>query len=81
MVLIAETCHAPTNPCGRRVLLSAPFDILKMQPDGSTYWVESAEDLDTAKARVRVLVKYFPGQYVIVDNATGEKIVIGPTLH
>jgi hypothetical protein len=61
--------------------LSAPFDILKMQPDGSTYWVEAAEDLDTAKGRVRVLLKYFPGQYVIVDNTTGEKVVIGPTLH
>jgi hypothetical protein len=51
-----------------------------MQPDGSTYWVEATEDFDTAKARVRVLVKYFPGQHVIVDNTTGEKVVIGPTL-
>jgi hypothetical protein len=59
-------------------VLSARFDILKMQPDGNTYCVESAEDLDTATGRARILVKYFPGQYVIVDNATGDKTFIPP---
>jgi len=44
-----------------------------MQLDGNTYWIEAAKDLETAKARVRILVNNFPGQYVIVDNATGEK--------
>jgi hypothetical protein len=36
-----------------------------------------AEDLETAKARAQVLAETFPGQYVIVDNMTGEKIFIG----
>jgi hypothetical protein len=57
--------------------LAAPFDIFKRQPDGNTYWVEGAEDLETAKARAQVLAETFPGQYVIVDNMTGEKIFIG----
>jgi hypothetical protein len=55
------------------VALSAPFDIFKQEPDGHEYWVESAEDLETAKARARLLAETFPGQYVIVDNTTGEK--------
>jgi hypothetical protein len=54
--------------------LSAPFDIFKQQPDGNAYWVEAAQDLETAKARVQVLAEHFPGQYFIVDNMTGKKI-------
>jgi hypothetical protein len=57
--------------------LSVAFDIFKQQPDGNAYWIDAAPDLETAKARVRVLAKSFPGQYVVVDNATGEKFFIG----
>jgi hypothetical protein len=56
--------------------LSARFDIFKQQPDGIDERVEAAQDLETAKARVRVLAEAFPGHYIIVDNATGEKISI-----
>jgi hypothetical protein len=56
--------------------LPAPFDIFKQQPDGNADWVEAAKDLESAKARVRVLAEYFPGQYFIVDNARKTKIFI-----
>jgi hypothetical protein len=61
--------------------LSAPFDIFKRLLDGSTYWVEGAEDLEAAEARARVLAENFPGQYIIVGNTTGEKIFIGTRLN
>jgi hypothetical protein len=57
--------------------LSAPFDIFKQQPDGNAYWVEAAQDFETAKARAQDLAEHFPGQYVVVDNTTGEKLFIG----
>jgi hypothetical protein len=57
--------------------LAAPFDIFKQQPDGNDYWVEGAEDLETAIARARVLAETFPGLYVIIDNMTGQKFSIG----
>ena len=57
----------------------AAFDIFKMQADGSLYWVEAFEDLEAAKAFARVLAEHFPGHYVIVDNATGEKTYIPAT--
>ena len=57
--------------------MPTPFDIFKRQRDGNAYWVEAAEDLEAAKARAQVLAEVFPGQYVIVDNTTGEKISIG----
>ena len=61
--------------------MSAPFDIFKQQPDGATYWVEGAEDLEAAKARARVLAENFPDQYIVVDNTTGEKFIIGTRLN
>jgi len=61
--------------------LSAPFDIFKQQPDGNAYWVEAAQDLEAATARARALDEHFPGQYIIVDNTTGEKVFIGTKLN
>ena len=57
--------------------MPASFDIFKKQPDGNDYWVEAAQDLEGAKARAQVLAEHFPGQYIIVDNTTGEKFFIG----
>jgi hypothetical protein len=61
--------------------LSAPFDIFKQQSDGNTYWGERAEDVEAAKARPQVLAENFPGQYIVVDTTTGEKIFIGTRLN
>jgi hypothetical protein len=63
------------QPCGRRAPLSAPFDIFRQQPNGNV-WIEAAEDIDAATARARTLLQYFPGQYMIVDNATGDKTFV-----
>ena len=56
--------------------MAAPFDIFKLDPDGNAHWVETAQDLETAKVRASLLAEVFPGRYVIVDNATGEKSFI-----
>jgi hypothetical protein len=56
--------------------LAAPFDIFKLDPDGNAHWVEAAQDLEAAKVRVSSLAQVFPGEYAIVDNATGEKLLI-----
>jgi len=56
--------------------LSAPFNIFKQLPDGVAYWIEAADDLEATKACVLDLLESSPGQYVIVDNATGEKTFV-----
>ena len=56
--------------------MSAPYNIFKQQPDGNAYWIAAEEDLESAKARVLDLLESFPGQYVIVAYATGEKTFI-----
>ena len=58
--------------------MSASFNIFRQQPDGNAYWVEATEDLEAATARVRVLAKTFPSQYIVVDEMTGEKVFIPP---
>jgi len=56
--------------------MAATFDLFKIQPDGNAYWVETAPDLETAKAQARLLIEHFGGQFVIMDSATGEKTFV-----
>jgi hypothetical protein len=50
------------------------FDILRHHDDGSFAWVESAEDLSEAQARLEELSADSPGEYVIFDHGI-EQIV------
>ena len=54
-----------------------PFDIFKVESIGPR-WMEPAADLERAKARVKVLAASSPGEYIIVSQRTGEKILIRP---
>jgi hypothetical protein len=53
-----------------------PFDIFKVESDGSLRWREAAATLDEAQARVREPVLSSPGEYVIFSQATGHKMFI-----
>jgi hypothetical protein len=44
--------------------------------DGELHFVEGAQSLDDAKARVQALAELWPGEYVIYDEATGEWLSI-----
>jgi hypothetical protein len=44
--------------------------------DGELHFVEAAQSLDAAKARVQALAELWPGEYVIYDAATGERVLI-----
>ena len=54
-----------------------PFDIFKVESSGPR-WMEVAADLERATARVKVLAASSPGEYVILNQNTGEKISIKP---
>jgi len=57
-----------------------PFCILNvlgdMLDDGELHFVEAAQTLDAARARVQALSELRPGEYVIYDAATGERLSI-----
>ena len=54
-----------------------PFDIFKVDI-GSLRWLEAADDLERAKARVQVLATASPGEYLIFNHQTGKRVSIKP---
>ena len=53
------------------------FDIFRVESDGPR-WLEAAANLEAAQARVNLLATASPGEYVIANHETGEKISIKP---
>jgi hypothetical protein len=53
-----------------------PFCIFKVQGDGNLHFVAEAQTLEDAKARVQSLAELWPGEYVIQNEETGERVVI-----
>lgn len=51
------------------------LDIFRLDERGAL-WLETAETLELAKARVKELAASSPEQYLVVDLATGKKHVI-----
>lgn len=56
--------------------MSASFDIFQVESGGGVRWLEAAETLGDARARVQELVRRSPGEYFVPDAKTGNKIVI-----
>ncbi|HXM97764.1 MAG TPA: hypothetical protein VN982_04760 [Candidatus Dormibacteraeota bacterium] len=52
------------------------FDIFRAQADGSVLWRESASTLDRANVRIRQLAAGSPGDYILVNQQTGTKLVV-----
>jgi hypothetical protein len=52
------------------------FRIFKLQRDGDLHFVEAAQTFDGAKGRVRELGSVWPGEYVIDNEETTERVFI-----
>ena len=50
------------------------LDILVRQNDGSYIWLEAANDVEAAKARLQELCAKYPGEYVIFDQRTQQVV-------
>lgn len=55
--------------------MTHPIDIFQMDSAG-VRWLESAPNLEHAKARVKEFAANSPGEYVVLDQKTGNKVVI-----
>src|SRR6266481_3462941 len=53
------------------------FNIFKVENEGPR-WMEAAADMARAQARVKLLATSAPGEYIIANQKTGEKISIRP---
>lgn len=56
--------------------MTAPFDIFQAEADGRVLWIESAETLDDAEARIREYAARRPGEYLVLNQLTGTKLRI-----
>lgn len=50
-----------------------PFDIFKIDSDGTLLWRGAAEDFVTAKRRIEQLALSSPGEYLVLDQKTGHR--------
>jgi hypothetical protein len=56
------------------VSLRPHFRIYKVLADGALQFVQSVPTLEDAKARVQELSKHWPGDYLIENKETGERL-------
>ncbi|MCU1239811.1 MAG: hypothetical protein JWO71_537 [Candidatus Acidoferrum typicum] len=56
--------------------MSLPIRIYRAQTDGALQFVEANQTFDGAKARVRELGRLWPGEYIIENEETGERVFI-----
>ena len=54
-----------------------PFDIFKMEQNGTVRWVRATSDFERAKSYVnRALAVAIPADYLILNQRTGERTII-----
>jgi hypothetical protein len=58
------------------ISLRLPFCIFKLRRNRSLHFVEAVQALDDARARIQTLGDLWPGEYVIQNEETGERISI-----
>jgi len=55
------------------------FDIFRTETEG-VLWLESATTLESAKARVEQIAGRSPGEYLLLNQVTGDKVIFRPGL-
>jgi hypothetical protein len=55
-----------------------PLDIFKTDSDGSVLWRGAEENLIAAKRRIEKLALSSPGEYLILDQHTGQRVLVAP---
>ena len=55
-----------------------PLDIFKTDSDGSVIWRGAAETFAAAKAYIKELAASAPGEYFVVDQSTGRRVLVTP---
>jgi hypothetical protein len=51
------------------------FDLFRMQ-DGDPIWVSAIDEREDAQTRIEELMSESPGEFVLLDRVTGQKVVV-----
>jgi hypothetical protein len=57
--------------------VTPPIDIFLVET-GSVRWLETAASIEEAKARIQEVAVHSPGEYLLLNQKTGNKIVLRP---
>lgn len=57
-----------------------PLDIFKTDLDGGVLWRGAVENVEAAKARIQMLAISSPGEYLILDQKTGQRVLVTPDI-
>jgi hypothetical protein len=63
---------------GRSPVMFYPLDIFKTDSDGGVLWRGSAETFIAAKARIQTLALSCPGEYLVLNQHTGDSVIVLP---
>ena len=55
-----------------------PLDIFKTDSDGGVLWRGAVESVEAAKVRIQKLALSSPGEYLILDQKTGQRVLVTP---
>ena len=55
------------------------YDIVRRENESKLLWLESAEDLDSAKSRIQELTSFWPGEFQVLDRASHRLVVASDT--
>jgi hypothetical protein len=66
---------AVTTERGFTMNVHTPIDIFRVEPKG-VLWLESSTSVDEARARIQMLGLQNPGEYVVLNQTTGNKLMI-----
>lgn len=53
---------------------SGHYDIVRKENDRRLLWLESAEDLDRAKCRIKELASLWPGKFQVLDQESHQLV-------
>ena len=53
-----------------------PLDIFKTDSDGGVLWRGTADNLVAAKACIKKLAVSSPGEYLVFDQHTGQRVLV-----
>jgi hypothetical protein len=56
--------------------MTAFFDIFQAETTGDVLWLGTAVTIEDAKARAQEFAHNSPGKYLVLNQKTGDKIVI-----
>ena len=56
--------------------MTAFFDIFQAETTGDVLWLGTAVTIEDAKARAREFARRSPGEYLVLNQKTGDKIRI-----